>query len=647
MQRPATLENQERSCRELAAEKGWEVIDQFIFTDAAISGTSMVGRKGLDAMLAAVKMLPRPIDYLLVDDTSRLSRDLGDVLELTKTLKFYGVDVYFVSQRLDSRDEASFRMILSVYGIIDEQYVTGLRTKIRSSVKGRVLAGYNCGSNPYGYRGVVEQSETPNAIGRAATKGTRLEVIESEAVIIRRIFLQYANRDSMMRICRQLNLENVPWPHCYHGKWGVDAVKRILHNEKYRGIMVWNMSSQPKNPQTGQAVKRLKPSQEHVRVDAPHLRIVSDQLWDRVASRLKELNEKNVGRLLGGFNRAKDRQYPYSGLLFCGVCGSRMKIDGKHGSSMYTCPNHRVRRGCTNAFRIREDRAADQITDALTTQLLVPETMNYLVSAVFTELTEALKQQKHELSEDGVQELERAYREGTKKVEHLIDAIENSGLESLSTRLRVLESEQKRLEDKLKAQRNARTVKVALADVQALVERSVTTLLDVLKTDVALARQVLQDHVKKLMLYPSEFGGKPVFEVVGELDLFSPPSDPNDGVLLGVWGTLTAQQHTMDRCFRFTLRIVLDEDSSCHLLEPFCRLLEANPGLSLEPRTPSDWAKLLNELIPDGPSKPKRFTWAVITRCLWFHRAILESRLKIIKTANTTNPGHLYQLSLR
>jgi len=74
---PARLEDKERSYRKLAFEKGWEVIDQFTFTDSAISGTSKAGKKGLDAMLAAAIKRPRPFDYLLVDDTSRLCRELA------------------------------------------------------------------------------------------------------------------------------------------------------------------------------------------------------------------------------------------------------------------------------------------------------------------------------------------------------------------------------------------------------------------------------------------------------------------------------------------------------------------------------------------------------------------------------------------
>lgn len=111
-------------------------------------------------------------------------------------------------------------------------------------------------------------------------------------------------------------------------------------------------------------------------------------------------------------------------------------------------------------------------------------------------------------------------------------------------------------------------------------------------------------------------------------------------------GTQNPQQHTVDRILAFTLRI--DPDlAPCPLLEPLCHLLEANPELALAPRTPSEWAELFRELIPNGTEKPKQLGYGAVARCFWFHRSQLEKRLIIIKSPNPGNIGHLYQISLR
>jgi site-specific DNA recombinase len=209
-------------------------------------------------------------DYILFDDTSRLSRDLSDVLDFEKLMRHYGVKVCFVSQKLDSNDP-NFMMLLSMYGIVDSQFIARLRAKVQAGQMGRVLAGFHVGSIPYGYRGVtVENLDSGPAIGRAATKGTILEVIENEAEVIRRIFQLYADGHSMWAICVELNLEKVPSPRNVHSgkqtsEWSRDAIKRILHNEKYRGVNVWNISHQKKHPKTGAITKEYKPAHEHKR----------------------------------------------------------------------------------------------------------------------------------------------------------------------------------------------------------------------------------------------------------------------------------------------------------------------------------------------------------------------------------------------
>ena len=67
-----------------------------------ISGAAVAGRSGLESLLADAKRRPRPIDRILIEDTSRLARNVGDALKMVETFKFYGVGVTFVSQGIDT-----------------------------------------------------------------------------------------------------------------------------------------------------------------------------------------------------------------------------------------------------------------------------------------------------------------------------------------------------------------------------------------------------------------------------------------------------------------------------------------------------------------------------------------------------------------
>jgi DNA invertase Pin-like site-specific DNA recombinase len=79
-------------------------LDNYVLSDIDASGFTLQGRKGLLSLLAAAKRQPRPFDCLLVDNTSRLSRHPVHVLHLIDSLAYYGVQVYFASEQLNSED---------------------------------------------------------------------------------------------------------------------------------------------------------------------------------------------------------------------------------------------------------------------------------------------------------------------------------------------------------------------------------------------------------------------------------------------------------------------------------------------------------------------------------------------------------------
>lgn len=444
MQRPASLEDQIRGCEAGGKEKGWVLLPGHIYKDAATSGTSTVGRDELDAMLAFVRKPDCPFRYVLIDDTSRFGRNLGDVLKMADILKHRRIGLYFVSQKLDSRD-SNFRLMLTVYGMADEQQIERLRAKVHAGQKGRVLQGFSSGSRCFGYRPVIQANpDTPYTTGRAGISGTKWEVIEEEASVIRRIFDLFGNGYSMWQIVCAFNQERIRGPRKpkignLATAWNCNLVKNILRREKYRGIIIWNQTTQVKDPETGRVTTERKKQSEHIVVEAPHLRIVTDDQWDRVAERLKQLNEKNSAQILGGLNRAKRKPYIFSGLLICGLCGEKMRIcGGKDRSAAYECPSHRHKRGCTNSLRMREDRLSDQLIDALTNRLLRVENMSFLISEVWTELDKFLERMRREGPGDNIRQLERMKAEKQTKIQRLIHYIMETDQPSESVRACVL-----------------------------------------------------------------------------------------------------------------------------------------------------------------------------------------------------------------
>lgn len=74
MQRDASIEDQERLCRERAEREGWEITATF--SDRALSGASML-RPGLQSLLEAASQ--GRFDALITEALDRLSRDQADI----------------------------------------------------------------------------------------------------------------------------------------------------------------------------------------------------------------------------------------------------------------------------------------------------------------------------------------------------------------------------------------------------------------------------------------------------------------------------------------------------------------------------------------------------------------------------------------
>src|SRR6185369_14133465 len=123
-QRDASIIDQQRNLARYAENKGWRILPEFVFSDAAMSGAG-TDRPGLQALLTAALSRPKPFDAILIDDTSRISRNLGDIVRIREQLSFAGVRLIAVSQGIDSGDDQA-DVMLTVHGLVDSLYIKEL-----------------------------------------------------------------------------------------------------------------------------------------------------------------------------------------------------------------------------------------------------------------------------------------------------------------------------------------------------------------------------------------------------------------------------------------------------------------------------------------------------------------------------------------
>src|ERR1700682_624947 len=86
LQRATSIDDQTATARRYAAAHGWEFLEHHTYTDAAVSGASLE-RPGIQALMVAAAGQPPPFDVLLVDDSSRVARDLADAVRFLQQLK--------------------------------------------------------------------------------------------------------------------------------------------------------------------------------------------------------------------------------------------------------------------------------------------------------------------------------------------------------------------------------------------------------------------------------------------------------------------------------------------------------------------------------------------------------------------------------
>src|SRR5262249_31901944 len=135
-----------------------------------------------------------------------------------------------------------------------------------------------------------------------------------EAAVVKRIFQLYDSGLGLKKIARTLNTEGALEPPHFKRKeepeaakvqgWCPSTVRGVLRRELYRGVQVWN-KTRNKDSRYGMRLPKAakRPEAEWVTTPVPHLRIIDEALWKRVASRRDEVEHRAVrfesGRISG------------------------------------------------------------------------------------------------------------------------------------------------------------------------------------------------------------------------------------------------------------------------------------------------------------------------------------------------------------
>lgn len=144
----------------------------------------------------------------------------------------------------------------------------------------------------------------------------------------------------------------------------------VIHNELYRGVLVFGRQTWVKDRRTGKRQARTADPEEIIRTEVPHLRIISEELWAKVQDRYAENTLSPRTPSPRGAVRPK---YLLSGKLTCGVWGGPMIRSGADQRCMCSWRRERGKSACTNGRGIKSAEIEARVLAAIKNRLLAPE----------------------------------------------------------------------------------------------------------------------------------------------------------------------------------------------------------------------------------------------------------------------------------
>src|SRR5262245_41033054 len=299
-----------------ATRKGCLVDDAYVYVDDGISGAEFIKRPGFIRLMNTLSPRP-PFQILVMSEESRLGREQIETAYALKQITDAGVRVFFyLEDRERTLNSAIDKVMLSLTNFASEMEREKARQRTYDAMLRKAKALHVTGGKVYGYDNI----EILGPDGARARVARRIN--EEQAAVLRRIFELYAGGTGMLTIAHRLNAEGVKPPR---GRgWAPSGIREMLHRPLYRGEVVWNRSQ--KIMRAGTKKQRRRDESEWLRFEAPELRIVSEELWQRVKARLDERAGlfprcKTTRQLIGRPRYQDESAYLLVGFVRCSVCG--------------------------------------------------------------------------------------------------------------------------------------------------------------------------------------------------------------------------------------------------------------------------------------------------------------------------------------
>ena len=310
------MEEQELSLRNqqehytsvIASNPEWTLAG--IYADQGFSGTS-ASRPAFQRLLGDCRA--GRVSMILTKSISRFARNAKDLLATIRMLSDLSISVIFEKEHIDT-GAMETEFLLTLLAAFAESESRSISGNVKWSIRKRFRDGsFVLSKPPYGYA-----KHSPSDSG---AEEVEYVLLSDQAAVVRQIYAMALGGEGCYNIANHLNSRNLASPG--GGTWAANTVRLILRNPFYKGDLLLQKTYTDENfrqrPNRGEEDQYL--------VESHHVPLVTGQEFERVQA-LLSLHHTNP---LPTFT-------VFSGLLFCGVCGAPMNLDG---DDRYRCKSSR------------------------------------------------------------------------------------------------------------------------------------------------------------------------------------------------------------------------------------------------------------------------------------------------------------------
>lgn len=386
-----------------------------------------------------------------MSELSRLGREQAQTAGALADLVGKGVRVFFYLTDEELKYESAVdKFMVSAVSFAAELEREKASQRSRDALERKAQKGYNTGGRVYGYHNVwiLEDGRRvvapPGARKPEAVVRTEYERDDQQAEVIQAVYRMHADGHGSRKIAKTLNGdpsyaalsesyfcgERPPAPRGKPGTWAPSSIHEILRNERYTGMIPWG--EYRKGYRKGTKVRVLQ--NEYERVPAPHLRIVSDELWrvvrERETATQRTYLTRTNGERFGRTGPGRESKYLLTALARCGCCEANLIAEprqfGPPGNrksfNYYGCSGHKNRGVpfCSNNHRMRVEKMDDAVLEAIEGQVLKPEWLAWTVDRAL-----ALHQEQRRANPNRPQEIEAELRKLKSELDRFSELIAN------------------------------------------------------------------------------------------------------------------------------------------------------------------------------------------------------------------------------